>query len=67
MKVIDLIIKLSSLPPDMDILLDHTNENMEMFKYISPQFVDEIEIEDGKFVVLSHIDYDNMDDQGPLN
>jgi hypothetical protein len=54
MKVIDLIIKLQDLPPNMDVMIDQTVEGSTMFKFCEINSADELETAAGeKMVVLS--------------
>ena len=59
MKVRDLKIKLSQLPPDMEVVLDVTAEESSMFKFVGINFVGEVETATNEvFVVLSKHDLD---------
>lgn len=59
MKVKDLMVKLSLLDPNMDVMVDKTREDAEMFKFESLLSVDEVETEDGsKFIGLFGKEYE---------
>jgi hypothetical protein len=60
MTVIDLIIKLQNLPPKLDVLMDVTRDESEMFKFIEVMDAGVISLEDtggGDVVVLTDKDY----------
>lgn len=42
MTVIDLIIKLQQLPPDMEVMIDQTIAGSEMFKFAEVNWCDEV-------------------------
>lgn len=46
MKVIDAIIALQQLDPNMDVMIDATTPNMEMFHILSVASIEKAEIED---------------------
>lgn len=46
MKVIDAIIALQQLDQNMDVMIDATTENMEMFLLLSVASIEKTEIED---------------------
>lgn len=54
MTVIDLIIKLQQIPPNLGVMFDVTPENAEMFKFVSVDDCEEIEDScNDKYVLLS--------------
>lgn len=58
MKVIDLIIALQDLPPNMEVMLDHTTEESTMFKFVELNHVDEVLTSTNeKIVILSPYQY----------
>jgi hypothetical protein len=60
MTVIDLIIKLQNLPPKLDVLMDVTRDESEMFKFVEVMDAGVISLEDtggGDVVVLTDKDY----------
>lgn len=46
MKVIDVIIALQQIDPNMDVMIDSTTENMEMFHLMSLVSISEVGIPD---------------------
>ncbi len=63
MTVIDLIIQLQKLPPNMEIMIDHTREESKMFKFVELNFADEVETATGgKIVLLSPFEYEETED-----
>jgi len=64
MKVIDLIIQLQKMPPNKEVILDQTNPDMDMFKFVGINTVEEIETDGEEFVLLSPMIYEegNEDD-----
>lgn len=52
MKVIDLIIKLQQMPPNKEVMLDHTTEGATMFKFVEVNEVSECRTATGEDIVL---------------
>lgn len=58
MTVIDLIIKLQQLPPNMEVMIDHTKEETTMFKFVELNYCDEVTTAVGeKIILLSPYEY----------
>lgn len=63
MTVIDLIIKLQQLPPNMEVMLDHTRDESAMFKFVEVNYVDKVDTEiSGEVVIISPIIYEETED-----
>jgi hypothetical protein len=59
MTVLDLIIKLQQLPPNMEVMIDHTRDESNMFKFVEINFAGEVETSlNEKLVVLSPLELD---------
>jgi hypothetical protein len=59
MKVIDLIIELQKLPADLDVWVDMTSKNMDMFKFGKAVSVNDIETSlDEHICLISPKNYD---------
>lgn len=65
MTVLDLIVKLQNLPPNMEVMIDVTHEGCTMFKFSEINFVDQIElaaINGGDIVILSPFLFEEQED-----
>jgi hypothetical protein len=63
MTVIDLIIKLQQLPPNMEVMVDHTREEGTMFKFVELNYCDEVTTAtDQKIILLSPYEYVSEED-----
>jgi hypothetical protein len=59
MNAFQLITILEQFPPTMEVMLDITRDNSEMFKFVSIRFADEIETSlDEKIILLSSDDFE---------
>jgi hypothetical protein len=60
MTVLDLMIKLQSMPPNMEVMIDHTAEGMQMFKFTG--ITDCYQVKEGAtetdIVIISPHEYD---------
>lgn len=56
MTVLDLMIKLQSLPPNLEVMIDHTPEGAKMFNFV--EAIDCYQIKEGalgrELVIISH-------------
>jgi hypothetical protein len=61
MKVIDVIIMLRKMPLNVEVMVDMTGDNAEVFKLKSIEGCDEIETAAGEKVVLLHCGLDEYE------
>ena len=63
MTVIDLMIQLQKLPPNMEVMIDHTREESKMFKFVEVNYVGEVDTATGgPIVLISPVEYEETED-----
>lgn len=67
MKVTELIEKLNELPPDMEVMIDHTKEGSQLFKFVELNWCDQVSTSlNEDIVLLSANEYEiTEEDQNP--